>query len=317
MINKSQFSKIGIGTWGIGGFATRDKDNDDQGQINTLAEAITKGLNYIEVSMWSAEGYSAYLLSKAIKKSGIKREGLFITFVGYPYNVDSLDSLEVLLNNFLKFISSDFIDSFQSSSSTYSKFGKKQTDEFVNKLLAKGKTRYTSFTNGNLENIVSYHKLFGDKLIAHEVCFNFEIRINEELGIIDYARKNNLVTAVYQPLRRNRTALQRWSLLIELAKKYGVTQNQLLLNWIASKNFLPLVKTSNIEHLEENLKSLDFKMIPPDIEKLNNFRAPYWVSPEIDWSRSGDGKIERDGLYIDQLPNIFDDEYAKQSKNKQ
>lgn len=312
MVNRSKLSKIGIGTWGIGGFATKNSDNNDFDQIEALSTAIQKGLNYIEISMWAAEGYCAYILSEAIKDSRVNRENLFITYVGYPYNINSLNELETELDKFLKLINSDYVNSFQSSSSTYSKFGQKPTDEFVRKLLDKGKSYYTSFTNGNLEMIKKYKESFQDKLIAHEVCFNFEIRINEDLGILDFARKSNILSVIYQPLRRNRTMLKNWPLLVELSKKYNKTQNQIILNWIVNKGFLPLVKTSNLKHLKENLSSLKFNIDPLDLKKLNEFRPPNWNVPNVDWTRTGDGKLDGNGIYIDQLSNIFDEEYEKQ-----
>ena len=74
MIDRNDLFPIGIGTWGIGGYAERDSQNDDNKQIETLAYMFSKGMNFFEVSLWSAEGWSAKLLAKAIKKSGVSRE---------------------------------------------------------------------------------------------------------------------------------------------------------------------------------------------------------------------------------------------------
>ena len=309
-IRGNKLFPIGIGTWGIGGFAEKNPNNPDDKQIEAMAHAIQKGLNYIEMNMWSAEGYSAFLLSKAIKKSGVNRKDLFITFVGYPYNVETLDELEKLLDKFLTMIKSDYVDSFQTSAFT-AKLGEEETNNRVEDLLKKGKCRYTSFTNGNLEIIKKYKSLFNDKLIAHEVCHNFEIRENWDNGIIPWAIENDILTVIYQPLRRNRTALRNWPLLVELSRKYNKAQNQIILNWLCSKGFLPLNKSENIEHINENIAALDFKMEDSDLKQIDEFRPPQWITPKIDWSRSGDGKIDGDGLYVDQLPNIFDEEYDK------
>ena len=48
MINKKDFSSFGMGTWGIGGFAERDKNNDDEKQVKAMAYMFEKGVNYVE-----------------------------------------------------------------------------------------------------------------------------------------------------------------------------------------------------------------------------------------------------------------------------
>jgi diketogulonate reductase-like aldo/keto reductase len=311
MIQLKSLSKIGIGSWGIGGFAEKNPDNPDAKQIDALVCAMQKGLNYIEINMWSAEGYSAYLFSEALKKSGVKRDNIFITFVGYPYNTESLSELENLLDNFLEMINSDYVDSFQSSCSTISKFDKDETYKMIARFMQDGKSRYTSFTNGNIEMIKEYKSIFKDKFIMHEVCFNFEIRENYDLGIIPFCKKNKILNTIYQPLRRNRTAMRNWPLLVELSKKYKKTQNQIILNWIYSKGYLPIVKSENKKHIDENIQALDFNINKRDLKKLDNFRPPKWVTPKIDWTRLGDNEINGDGVFIDKLPNIFDEEYDK------
>ena len=314
VVNGKKLFPIGIGTWGIGGFAQKDPNNPDEKQIEALVYALQKGLNYIEVSMWAAEGHCAYLLSEAIKRSGVKREDIFITFVGYPHNVDSVIELGNLLDRFLEMLNINYVDSFQISPSGVAKFGYKDICNTVKKLLEIEKCHYTSLTNGDQNIIKKYKTLFKDKFIAQEVCFNFEIRENFDLRIIPWNEDNNILTVVYQPLRRNRTAIRNWPLLVELSKKYKRTQNQIILNWIYSKGFLPLVKSENISHIDENIQALEFKVDKDDLKKLDEFRPPNWFTPKIDWTYLGDGKIDGDGVFVDQLPNIFDEEYDKVKK---
>jgi len=109
-------------------------------------------------------------------------------------------------------------------------------------------------------------------------------------------------------LRRNRTAMHNWKLLSDLSKKYDKTQNQIILNWTSSKGFLPLVKSENISHIDENLSAFDFNIEDEDLRDMNNWRPLGYKSPDIDWRMSGKGVAPH------QLPNIFDSEYEKQRK---
>lgn len=104
----------------------------------------------------------------------------------------------------------------------------------------------------------------------------------------------------YQPLRRNRTAKRNYPLLVELANKYDKTQNQIILNWIINeKKMIALVKSTNINRINENKQALNFKMDIEDYERLNNFRNEEFDNVKVDWDDNG-------GISIDQLANQFE-----------
>jgi aryl-alcohol dehydrogenase-like predicted oxidoreductase len=88
MLNINQLSKLGIGTWGIGGFAEINLSNDDEKQISALVHMLNNGLNFVEANMWYSQGKSVDLLSKALKKSNKKREDIFICQAVYIKNGD-------------------------------------------------------------------------------------------------------------------------------------------------------------------------------------------------------------------------------------
>lgn len=307
MVNKKDLSKIGIGTWGIGGFAEKNPENNDQEQIESLVYMLNKGINFVEANLWYSQGRSVELLAEALKNSNKKREDIFICQAVYIKN-GNFDSAEREVLSVLKQFDTNYIDTFQFTGSVFNEFGFEKIAKFVEKMINKKTFRYTSITNENLDLLKEYHMYFGDKLFSHEVCHNFEVRDNEALGVIPYANKNGIRTIIYQPLRRNRTAMRSWPLLGELSDKYNATQNQILLAWLISSGYLPLTKSENLRHIDENVGALDLKLEKEDIEKLNTFKVPNYISPKIDWNKSGDG------IDISQLSNVFDEEYEKQQK---
>jgi len=195
----------------------------------------------------------------------------------------------------------DHVDSIQFTMGLVKSIGLDNIKLLVEKLINSGKTRYTSLTNSSPDFLKTYHGVFGNKLFAHEGVFNFEVRENEKYGLTEYAKENNILNVVFQPLRRNHTAERNWPILVELANKYNKTQNQIILNWIVSKGFFPLVKSSTMAHIDENLAAFDFQIEPEDLERLNNFEIPNYNPPKIDWGETGDG------VKIHQLPNVFDE----------
>lgn len=292
---------MGIGTWGIGGFMEADANNDDTKQIDSLVYSLNKGINYVETVYMYAQGRAVDLLAQAVKKSGVKREDIFITLSVYQKDASTIEEAEKRVSDFLNTFGMDYVDSVQFTMGLVNGLGIDGIKILVDKLIGEGKTRFTSLTNSSPEFLKTYHKMFGDKLFAHEGVFNFEVRENEKFGLTEYAKRNDILNVVFQPLRRNMTALRNWSLLVELSKKYGKTQNQIILNWIVSKGFFPLVKSSKTAHIDENLASFDFQIDQADLDKLNDFKIPNYIAPEIDWYDTGKG------VKIHQLPNIFDE----------
>lgn len=55
----------------------------------------------------------------------------------------------------------------------------------------------------------------------------------------------------------------------ELCEKYNKTPAQIAINWLISqKNVITLTKTSNLNHLEEDLNAIDWNLSENDIEIL-------------------------------------------------
>ena len=53
-----------------------------------------------------------------------------------------------------------------------------------------------------------------------------------------------------------------------LVYKYEKTQGQILLNWHIQQGIIPIVSTSKINRMEENLEALDFNLQKKDIDEL-------------------------------------------------
>ncbi len=265
-----------------------------------MVRMLKKGINYIELNVWTAQGYSVKLVSRAVKQSRVSRDNLFLSQAIYSYSAPTLKAAKNELETVLKLFDTNYIDSLSLNEAAISAMGKEVVYVWYEELLSTGKIRYVNLNNPSLETLKEVKERFGDKLFSIEIGFNFEIRENEENGIINFANKNNVLCITYQPLRRNRTAGRNWPLLVKLAKKYNKSQNQVLLNWIVSKGYLPLTKSETIAHIDEHLNSTSFILDPADLEKLNKFRPQNYQKPKVYWGVTGEG------VRIDQLSNTFD-----------
>ena len=103
----------------------------------------------------------------------------------------------------------------------------------------------------------------------------------------------------YLTLRRNRTAARNYPLLVELAEKYGRSQNQIVLNWILRhRQMQTIVKSLSPANISANLAALDFMLEEEDYARMDTFRCTESERIQINW---GGGN----GVPIDQLANQF------------
>ena len=304
MLATSKIGKIGIGTWGIGGFAEADPHNNDARDIAGLQHWLKKGANYIDVPFFYAGGKTAQLVAQAVAASGVPREALFITLTVYPHRVASAEDMLADFARFCQLFQTNYADSVQVSMGGVLQWGAAQTFGIIDALLQKKQARYVNVTNADKAFLAKLHQRFGPKLFAHEVHFNFEIRANDDLGIIGYATAHHIRNIVAQPLRRNRTATRNWPLLVELGKKYGATQNQVLIAWLVARGMLPIPKATTPAHIDELWAAQELTLEPGDIATLNAWRPPHYTTPKIYWKRPGE---DSSGVPIDQLPNVFDE----------
>jgi diketogulonate reductase-like aldo/keto reductase len=169
----------------------------------------------------------------------------------------------------------------------------------MKRLVDIGKVRYLGISNCNLKQLKEINSNI--KIDFFEGVYNLECKVNEDIGILDYCKENNITFIPYQALRRNRTALRNYPILVNLANKYNKTQNQIILNWIIKeKKMRPLIKCTNIDRINQNLDSMNFEMSKDDYNSLNEFRNKEFDNVKIDWDFTGEG------VTIDQLANQFE-----------
>lgn len=299
MIDKVDIFPIGIGGWGLGGFATKDDGVDFAKQTEAVAYSFSRGQNFAEINQWYAEGMSAKIIRDGLFMSKVNRKDVILCQSLYVKD-KRFESSSEELDKTLDMFETKFVDILQFTQGVFLQFGYESCKDFLQYALKSGKTKYIGVTNEDLNLLQKLFLDFGKRLISHEVCFNFEVRENEKLGIIPFANKNNIRTVVYQPLRRNKTFSRNWPLLKTLSQKYLVSENQLIISWLLKKGFILLTKSTNIEHIKENLDAKKLNLTEEDFLKIDQFLPKGYTSPKIDWSGTGDG------VRIDQLSNVID-----------
>lgn len=288
MINKKDIFPIGIGTWKI------DYENFEN-DIDSLVYQYNHGQNYLSLYMLYNNGKIVKQMKSFLDK--VDRNKLFINVALEP-TIEEISDIEKQLDEYLKILDLDFVDSLQLHSPFFSKIPLLDVYKEIKRLVDTKKVRYIGISNVNIEQLKEINNEV--KLDFFEGVYNLECKIYEDNKVLEYCNENNIQFICYQPLRRNRTALRNYPILVELANKYNKTQNQIIINWIVNeKKIYPLIKCTNIDRINENLSSIAFKMEQKDYQKLNAFRSEAFDSIKVNWNST-------DGVTIDQLANQFE-----------
>jgi aryl-alcohol dehydrogenase-like predicted oxidoreductase len=182
-------SKIGIGSYGIGGRGHRDvevsnKQSDDI-YIDALIYILGKGVNFTEISLGYGHGEAMRLFKHALDRSPQSREDIFLTNSLYPRDLADIDVAKDDVASFYKIMDTDYADSTLVTQDFTIKFGKDVTFSLLDELLDSGKTRFVSFSNASPSWIKIFKEKYGDKLYAHETHISFEVREVQDRGVFD------------------------------------------------------------------------------------------------------------------------------------
>lgn len=288
MINLKDIFPLGIGTFRID--LTQKEDS-----MNALIESFKLGQNYIDTSHLYENGKVMSFMGEFIKKVG--RDKFFITTKIEP-TVEKITDIEEQLNRYLEIMDIDYVDCLMLHSVIFTKLPLIDTYKEMNRMIELGKAKSLGLSNSNLEQLKEVNEKY--PISIYEGVYNLECKLNENIGIIEYCKDNNIIFCAYQPLRRNRTANRNYPLLVELSEKYNKTQNQIILKWlIKHKKLNVLIKTTNSSRINENINSLNFTIDMEDYNKLDLFRAEEFDNIVIDWEGKG-------GITVDQLANQFE-----------
>lgn len=288
MVEKKQIFPIGIGTWKI------DYENFEK-DLDGLLYSISNGQNYLSLYMLYNDGKVVKEMRKLLDK--VDRSKLFIN-VNLEPTITSISDIEKQLNQYLEILNLEYVDSLELHRPDFSKIPLVEVYQEIARLVNIGKVRYIGISNVSLEQLQELHSKVS--IDFFEGVYNLECKLYEDNRVLEYCKQNHIYFMAYQALRRNRTAKRNYKELVELAEKYSKTQNQILLNWIVKeKGIFPIIKSTNLERIKENLSSLDFNMEAKDYERLNEFRSKEFDEVSIDFLGNG-------GITIDQLANQFE-----------
>ena len=104
--------------------------------------------------------------------------------------------------------------------------------------------------------------------------------------MIEFCHARNIVVEARSPFAHG-DAMEDWEkdpILLEIANAHQSTIPQVILRWMTQQHIIALPRTSNVRHLEENLKSFDISLSEEEINVINSLnkdRSYGYVSSKV------------------------------------
>ena len=260
--NGLKIPKVGLGTWLI--------DND---KVEEVVEcALEVGYRHIDTAQayGNEEG-----VGKAIRKSNIARQDLFITSKiaaeAKTYQ-EAYDSINETLNKMeLDYLDLMIIHSPQPwqefrDDNRYFKENK-EVWKALETAYQEGKVKaigVSNFLKDDLENILNSCQI---KPMVNRILTHIS---NTKTELIKFCKENDILVEAYSPIAHG--AILKNENIIAMANKYNVSVARLCIRYIIQLGLAALPKASSKEHLIDNLK-IDFEISKEDMEALKSIKT--------------------------------------------
>lgn len=239
-------------------------------------QAIKSGYRLIDTA-------SAYeneeAVGRAIKRSGIRREELFITTKLWITDTN-YDKAKKAFERSLNRLGLDYIDLYLIHQPYNDYYGAWRALE---ELYQEGKVKaigIDNFRQERLADFISFNKI---KPAVNLIEANVFYQREEDLI---YMKSKGIQMEAWSPFAAGRAKVFENELLIELGQKYNKSIAQIILRWLYQRKIVSLSKTSNPKRMRENLDIFDFKISEEDMQLITKLDTKRSCFPRRD--KAGD-----------------------------
>lgn len=213
-------------------------------------------------------------VGRAMKKSGIAREEIFLETKLWPSFYNDVDAVEKTLQR----LDTDTIDLFLIHQPAGNYIAGYRLMEQAYKA---GKVRAIGLSNFNEEQIREILSVCE----VRPAVLQTEIHpYSQEKGLKEFLSKEDIVIQAWYPLGHGDAALLQEPVFAKLAEKYGKSNAQIILRWHIQAGNVVIPGSKNPEHIRANFDLFDFELTAEEmqeIQKLNKDKRYYTSTPEL------------------------------------
>lgn len=238
---------------------------------NSVISALQDGYRLIDTA-------NAYVNEKAVgramKKSGIARENIFLETKLWPSFYEQEDAVEKTL----KRLDTDYIDLLlihQPAGNYIAGY------RLMEKAYKEGKVKAIGLSNFTMEQIQEILDVceVNPAVLQTEVHPYFQ---EDELK--EFLAKEDIAIQAWYPLGHGDKALLEESVFTRLAEKYGKSNAQIILRWHIQAGNIVIPGSKNPDHIRANFELFDFALSDEEMSEiatLNKNKRYYTSTPEM------------------------------------
>ena len=213
-------------------------------------------------------------VGRAMKKSGIAREEIFLETKLWPSFYNDVDAVEKTLQR----LDTDTIDLLLIHQPAGNYIAGYRLMEQAYKA---GKVRAIGLSNFNEEQIREILSVCE----VRPAVLQTEIHpYSQEKGLKEFLSKEDIVIQAWYPLGHGDAALLQEPVFAKLAEKYGKSNAQIILRWHIQAGNIVIPGSKNPDHIRDNFDLFDFELTAEEmqeIQKLNKDKRYYTSTPEL------------------------------------
>ncbi len=234
-------------------------------QVTNLEECERSVLDAIETGYRLIDTAASYkneeAVGKAIKKSGVAREELFVTTKLWIQS-NGYEGTKKAFENSLKKLQLDYLDLYlihQPYGDVYGEWRAMQD------LYKEGKIRAIGVSNFHPDRLM-------DLMIHNEIVpavNQIETHpFHQQIETQQFLEEHHVQIESWGPFAEGKNNIFQNELLLSIAKKYNKSIAQVILRWLTQRGVVAIPKSVRKERMEENCSIFDFELSAEDMETI-------------------------------------------------
>ena len=276
-INGVEVSRIGLGTWAIGGTEWGAVEESDA--VRTCLAALDHGINLIDTAPIYGHGRAESILGKAMQEHGRREDFYIATKCGLEWDAPEQPGA-VITNSTSERIERELSDSLQRLGTSYIDLYQvhwpdplvlmEEVALLFARFLAQGRIRAIGVSNFHPDRLMDI-KAFNE--IAPAVN---QVEVNpfhQQAQSVAFMKDNGVQPEAWAPFAEGRNNLFHNEVLTAIAGKHGKSVGQVVLRWLVQRGIVALAKSVRKERMAENINVFDFQLDEDDIARIGTLET--------------------------------------------